>query len=187
MMIPELMIVGPGIQPCSIACAQRRVGVVGVVAHVADDRESRREHLDAVRRRLDRAQRRRFLHVGVVIDVVFRDRLVGEREMVVRVDEPGHHRHPRQVDHARARRNRDVGTDVANARAFDEDHLIGEDAAAFRIEQPAGANRRHLRRRLRGRLRRPRHAADQEDVASELALPGMIATESPASRIIGLQ
>ena len=40
MMIPELMIVGPGIQPCSIADAQRRVGIVPVVAHVADDGEA---------------------------------------------------------------------------------------------------------------------------------------------------
>src|SRR5712664_351708 len=48
---------------------QRRVGVQGVVAHVANDRESRRQHLDPIRGRLNRAQRRRFLNVRVVVDV----------------------------------------------------------------------------------------------------------------------
>ena len=61
--------------------------------------------------------------------------------MVVRVDQAGHHGHARQIDHLRAGRNRDVRADVADARALDEDDLVGEDAAGFGIEQPAGANR----------------------------------------------
>ena len=71
--------------------------------------------------------------------------------MVVRVHEPGQYGHRRKIDDARARGNLDVRTDVANARPFDEDDLIREDAAGFRIEQSSRADRgeRRGRRRLR--------------------------------------
>ena len=45
----------------------------------------------------------------------------------------------RSID-LRAGRNRDVRPDLANARALDEDDLVGEHAAGLGIEQPAGAN-----------------------------------------------
>ena len=131
---------------------QRGVGVQRVVPHVANDREARREHLDAVRRRLNRAQRRRFLDVRVVVDVALGLRLVGEREVVVRLDEAGQHGHLREIDDLRAGRDGYVRSDVADARPFDEDDLVRENAAGFSVEQPSCANRGdgRGRRRLRG-------------------------------------
>ena len=140
---------------------QRGVGVVAVVPEVADDGEAGREHLHAVRRRLDRAQRRRVLHVGVVVDVVLGLGLVGQREVVVRVDEARHHRHAGEIDHLSARRNGDVRPDVANPAAFDDDDLIGEDPPAVGIEQAAGADRGDRRRR--GRLGRRGSGNEQRE------------------------
>jgi hypothetical protein len=74
---------------------QRRVRVVPVVAQIANDRKARVEHLDAVRHRLNRAQRGRVHHVGEVVEIVLGIRFVRECQMVVRVDETGQNGHLR--------------------------------------------------------------------------------------------
>ena len=92
------------------------------------------------------------MHVGEVVDVVLRDLLVGEREMVVRVDETRQHGQLRQIDDLGAGRDRHVGADGRDPLALDQDDLVGRGGAGFRIDQPAGADgdgAGRLRRRLR--------------------------------------
>jgi len=125
---------GASIAQTAKTLAQRGVGVERVVPHVADDGEARRQHLDAVGRRLNRPQRGRLLHVGVVVDVVLGIGFVGEREMVVRLDQPRHDGHAREIDDLRAGGDRDVRSDVGDLVARDKDDLIGEDPAGFGIE-----------------------------------------------------
>ena len=68
--------------------------------------------------------------------------------MVVRFDQARHHRHLRQIDHLRTGGNRHVGPDLADACAFDQDDLVGEEAAPFGLEQASGADGGDGRRRL---------------------------------------
>jgi len=78
----------------------------------------------------------------------------------VRVDKPWHHCHARQIDNLGAGGNRHVRPDIADPVAFDEDDLVGEDATAVGIEQPAGADHGRCGRR---RLLRGKHRREQQD------------------------
>ena len=155
MMIPELMIVGPRHPPLLDPDPQRRIGVVAGVAEIAHDGEARRQHLHPVRHRLNGPQRRGIEHVGQVVDVVLRIAFVGERQVVVRVDQPRQHREPREIDDFGRRRNRDVRTDLPERAVLDEDDLIGLDPTALRIDQsarPDGVARVGRRRKRRRSL-----------------------------------
>ena len=138
--------------PCLDRLAERHVGVVGVVAEVTHDGKAAAQHLEAVGGGLDRAQLRRFLDVGDVVVVPLRVFLVGQREVVVRIDEARHHRELRQVNHLGTRRHRHVRADGGEAPALDEDDGVPGDRTVRRIDQAAGADRgdRTGRRRRRG-------------------------------------
>src|SRR5213083_3770661 len=51
----------------------------------------------------------------------------------------------RSIDHPRARWNRDVRSDVADSRAFDEDHRVRQHPTALGIGKAPRADRRHPR------------------------------------------
>ena len=119
-----------------------------------------RQHLHAVRHRLDRAQRRRVHHVGQVVDVVLRIRFVSERQMVVRVNQSGQHGEIRQVDHLGIGRRVHTGSDRGDAAVLDDDGLVGGGGAGGGIDEASSAD--HRRARRRGRNRRLRLGQEQE-------------------------
>ena len=81
-------------------------------------------------------------------------------QMHVHVDQPGQHRRARQIDHVGARRNlhRIRAAHGRDLPALHQDHLVGQHLAGRRIDQPAGADRRHPARRIL----RPRPAPRQQ-------------------------
>jgi hypothetical protein len=140
MMMPELMIVGPGNQPCSMA----------------SDREARGEHLNAVRGRLDRPERRGFQDVRQVVDVALRLFLVRQREVIVSVDEPGKHGHVREIHHLGAGGDRDVGANGAEPAVFDKDDDVLGRGARFRVDELARTDGDYLCGKRCGRMKNGR-------------------------------
>ena len=63
-------------------------------------------------------------------------------EMRVAVDQAGQDRQRREVDHLRARRDRDRRPDRLDPAVLDEDDRVGRDGAGPRVDEPAGAHRR---------------------------------------------
>ncbi len=60
--------------------------------------------------------------------------------MNVGIDHAGKHRRRTEVDHRRARGNLQTGADVGNTIAFDQDYLIVEQVARFRVKHMSGPN-----------------------------------------------
>ena len=69
--------------------------------------------------------------------------------MRVRVDQAGQHRRLAQIDHLDARRNPDLSlrTDLGDALARSEHHLLRPHLAGYAVEQAAGADGQRPRRR----------------------------------------
>ena len=148
---------------------QRDVGVAPVVSHVAHDREAGRQHLDAVRHRLNRAQWGVVENRRQIVVVPLRHFLVREREVVVRIHQARNDCQCRQVDHGGAGRNCDIRTDRREVAVLHQDDLVGGNRTRRRIDEATGLDGGDRRRRSRT-LRRERrcgegHTTDGDECA----------------------
>ena len=86
-------------------------------------------------------------------------------EVNVPIDQPRQHRCLAQVDHLGTSRNLHTSrrSDIRNAVAPDEHHLIGNIGSRFRIEHPAGPNGDNLRTLWSLRRQPKRRHPSQQD------------------------
>ena len=124
----------PDEPPALDGAAHVDAGVVGVVADVLHHREAGPHHVLRAARAQQRAQRLALPDVRA--DVVQR----AEREVRVRVHQPGHHPLAGQVDHRRARRHGHLRADVHDLAALDQDDLVPRDGAGGRVHEVPGAD-----------------------------------------------
>ena len=148
-------------RPGNIAAFNRLLDADVAVArtfglHVAQRGEALLQRPPRRNRGSCRAQReRRVQNVGVV--AALRGIFALQKNVRVRIDQAGQHGVFRQIDHRRAGgnlRSRRVG-DALDAIAANDDHLIVPRLVGLAVDQRAGTNDRHLRRR-RSRLLRDR-------------------------------
>ena len=152
MMIPEFTIVGPGIQPASIARRRAVSAYEAAVSEVALDREAAREQRESVAGALERPIRRRIAHVHRqqrrrVQDPVAERRLAAVQrhrfhqrhgQVVVRFDQTRQDRLRGQVDYFRAGGNLDVPADRGDLPVLHQDDLIRRRRAGVGIDQASG-------------------------------------------------